>query len=127
MERILDAAAGLIKEDGVETVTTRSIADRAGITAPSLYRFFADREQVLDALIELHLERLSAFLVEAEAAWTLRSLAELVEREFGSSSPTTGPTRTPHGCGSAGGSPQRCEQRCGAITSVSPSACTASP
>ena len=49
VERILDAAAALIDEGGVDAVTTRVIADRAGITAPSLYRFFADREQVLDA------------------------------------------------------------------------------
>ena len=84
VERILDAAVVLIEEGGVEAVTTRAIAERAGITAPSLYRFFADRDQVLDALIELHLERLSTFLAECEAAWTLRSLAELVERELGS-------------------------------------------
>lgn len=84
VERILDAAAVLIDEGGVDAVTTRAIAERAGITAPSLYRFFADREQVLDALIELHLERLSAFLAQAEAGWTPRSLAEFVARELDS-------------------------------------------
>ncbi len=83
VERILDAAAVLLEEDGVDAVTTRAIAERAGITAPSLYRFFADREQVLDALIEQHLERLSTFLTEAEAGWTPSSMTEFVEREFG--------------------------------------------
>ncbi len=83
VERILDAAGVLLEESGVDAVTTRAIAERAGITAPSLYRFFADREQVLDALIEQHLERLSGFLAEAEAGWTPRSLAEFVERELG--------------------------------------------
>ena len=82
VERILDAAAVLIEEGGVNAVTTRAIAERAGITAPSLYRFFADREQVLDALVEQHLERLSAFLAEAEAGWTPRSLPEFVEGEL---------------------------------------------
>ena len=82
VERILDAAAVLIEEGGVDAVTTRAIAERAGITAPSLYRFFADREQVLDALVEQHLERLSAFLGEAEAGWTPRSLPEFVEGEL---------------------------------------------
>ena len=52
-------------------------------SAPSLYRFFADREQILDALVEQHLERLSAFLAEAETGWTPRSLPEFVERELG--------------------------------------------
>ena len=45
VERILAAAAVLIEDGGVEAVTTRAIAERAGVTAPSLYRFFADREQ----------------------------------------------------------------------------------
>jgi AcrR family transcriptional regulator len=84
VERILHAAAVLIEEGGVDAVTTRAIAERAGITAPSLYRFFADREQVLDALVEQHLEELSAFLAEAEEGWTPRSLPEFVEHEFGS-------------------------------------------
>ena len=84
VERILAAAADLIDEGGVDAVTTRGIAERAGITAPSLYRFFADREQVLDALIEQHLERLSAFLADAEAGWTPQSLTEFVERELDS-------------------------------------------
>ena len=83
VERILGAAAVLIEEGGVEAVTTRAIAERAGITAPSLYRFFADREQVLDALIEQHLERLSGLLAGAEANWTPSSVTELVERELG--------------------------------------------
>ena len=81
--RILDAAAVLLEENGIEAVTTRAIAERAGITAPSLYRFFADREQVLDALIEQHLERLSGFIGEAEAGWTPGSLPEFVDRELG--------------------------------------------
>lgn len=82
VERILDAAAFLLEEGGVDAVTTRTIAKRAGITAPSLYRFFADRDQILDALMEQHLERLSAFIAENEAGWTPPSLTELVERKL---------------------------------------------
>lgn len=84
VERILDAAAALVEEDGVEAATTRAIAERAGVTAPSLYRFFADREQVLDTLIERHLERQSAYLAEREAGWTPSSVTELVGRELDS-------------------------------------------
>ena len=50
--RILDAAEALIDEGGVEAVTTRAVADRAGVTYPSLYRFFADREEILDQLVD---------------------------------------------------------------------------
>ncbi|WP_327321948.1 TetR/AcrR family transcriptional regulator [Streptomyces sp. NBC_01210] len=84
VERILDAAAALLEEGGVDAVTTRAIAERAGITAPSLYRFFADRDQVLDALMEQHLERLGAFLAETEAGWSPSSPTEFVGRELDS-------------------------------------------
>jgi AcrR family transcriptional regulator len=83
VERILEATDALIEESGVDAATTRAIAERAGITAPSLYRFFADREQIFDALIELHLDRLGVFLAEAEAGWSPSSLADIVERELG--------------------------------------------
>ena len=46
--RILDAAAAIADEHGVDAATTRAIADRAGVSYPSLYRFFADREAILD-------------------------------------------------------------------------------
>ncbi|MFG2254288.1 TetR/AcrR family transcriptional regulator [Streptomyces mirabilis] len=85
VKRILDAAAVLIDEGGVDAVTTRLIADRAGITAASLYRFFADREQILDALVERHLERLTAHVAAVEADWAPTSVAEFVDREFDAS------------------------------------------
>ena len=49
--RILDAAAAIADEQGVDSATTRAIADRAGVSAPSLYRFFAYREAILDELL----------------------------------------------------------------------------
>ncbi|WP_329157912.1 TetR/AcrR family transcriptional regulator [Streptomyces sp. NBC_01717] len=81
VKRIPDAAAALIDECGVDAMTTRVIADRAGITAASLYRFFADREQILDALVGRHLERLTAHVAAVEADWAPTSVAEFVERE----------------------------------------------
>ena len=83
VERILDAAAALIDDGGVDAVTTRAIVDRAGLTAPSLYRFFADREQILDALVERHLDRLSTFIGEVEKDWTPASVEAFVEHELG--------------------------------------------
>lgn len=49
---LLEAAADLVVEGGVEAVTTRSIADRAGVPVASLYQYFADKEDVLMALVE---------------------------------------------------------------------------
>jgi AcrR family transcriptional regulator len=80
--RILDAAAAIIDESGVDAATTRAIADRAGVSYPSLYRFFADREEILDRLVERHLVELDALAQAAEQTWEITSAAELVTREL---------------------------------------------
>lgn len=49
-EGILDAAAGLLVELGLERISTNLIAERAGITVPALYRYFPNKYSVLNAL-----------------------------------------------------------------------------
>jgi AcrR family transcriptional regulator len=80
--RILDAAAAIIDESGVDAATTRAIADRAEVSYPSLYRFFADREGILDRLVERHLAELDALAQTAEQTWEITSAADLVTREL---------------------------------------------
>jgi AcrR family transcriptional regulator len=80
--RILDAAAAIADEQGVDAATTRAIADRAGVSYPSLYRFFADREAILDELLEQHCSALDAKCVEAEQSWQIRSVGELLDNEI---------------------------------------------
>jgi len=63
--RILEAAAELIEAEGLDAVTTRAIAERAGVSAPSLYRFFADRDEIFDRLLSTQLAELDR---RAEAA-----------------------------------------------------------
>jgi AcrR family transcriptional regulator len=80
--RILDAAAAIADEEGVDAVTTRTIADRAGVSYPSLYRFFADRNAVLDELMERHCADIDALCVAAEQTWEIGSIAELLNSEI---------------------------------------------
>ena len=80
--RILDAAAAIADEQGVDAATTRAIADRAGVSYPSLYRFFADREAILDELLERHCAELDARCVEAEQTWQIESAADLLNNEL---------------------------------------------
>lgn len=82
VNRILDAAAAITDELGVEAATTRAIADRAGVSYPSLYRFFNDREAILDELLEQHCAELDARCVEAEQTWEIGSIAELLNNEL---------------------------------------------
>ncbi len=80
--RILDAAAAIVDEDGVDAATTRTIADRAGVAYPSLYRFFADRDEILDRLLERHLTEIDDRAAAAERTWGIRSIADLLDAEL---------------------------------------------
>lgn len=51
---ILDAAARLICEKGIVGMTMHALAERAQTSIGSLYHFFRDREDVIDALYERH-------------------------------------------------------------------------
>lgn len=51
-ERIIDVAAALLRERGQAAVTTRGVAERAGVQAPTIYRLFGDKEGLLDAVAE---------------------------------------------------------------------------
>ncbi|HOB48958.1 MAG TPA: TetR/AcrR family transcriptional regulator [Mycobacterium sp.] len=80
--RILDAAAAIADEQGVDAATTRAIADRAGVSYPSLYRFFPDREAILGELLERQCAELDARCEEAEGAWRVTSVADLLDKEI---------------------------------------------
>ena len=80
--RILDAAAAIVDKSGVEAATTRAIAERAGVAYPSLYRFFADREEILDRLVERHLTDLDAYVQAAELSHPSKSVEEVIGHEL---------------------------------------------
>ncbi|RFA24714.1 TetR family transcriptional regulator [Alkalilimnicola ehrlichii] len=62
VERILDAAAGLIAEVGVEAAGTSGIAQRAKISLASLYRYFPNKAAVVRAVAERQLTKLDRYL-----------------------------------------------------------------
>lgn len=49
---IVAAAARLLHQDGASAVTTRRVAEAAGIQAPTIYRLFGDKDGLLDAVAE---------------------------------------------------------------------------
>ncbi|MGH2840620.1 MAG: TetR/AcrR family transcriptional regulator [Solirubrobacteraceae bacterium] len=63
-QRILEAARDAFAEDGL-AVTLDEIARRAGVGVGTVYRRFADKEQLIDALFE---ERIGEVVALAEAA-----------------------------------------------------------
>ncbi|MFI2781863.1 TetR/AcrR family transcriptional regulator [Streptomyces sp. ALB3] len=56
LARILDAGAVLLDETGYEQLSTRAVADRAGVPIGSVYRFFPNKRALVDALAERNLE-----------------------------------------------------------------------
>ncbi|MDP3208033.1 MAG: TetR/AcrR family transcriptional regulator [Rhodoglobus sp.] len=54
---LLDAAAAVVDEIGFERLTTAMVADRAGASIGTVYRYFPDRIALLQALASRNLER----------------------------------------------------------------------
>jgi len=67
VDAVVDAAAALLVEQGVEGVTMHGVARRARTSIGSLYHFFPDREAVLHALGERHARRLEALAATLRA------------------------------------------------------------
>ena len=64
-QRIAARAGALLDRDGVESVTMRRVAGAVGVTAMALYRHFADRAALLNALADAGFEDLAARLTAA--------------------------------------------------------------
>ena len=60
VEGLLDGAARIVTERGVEALTTRDIAEAAGAPVASLYQYFNDKEDVLLALAQRDMEEMDA-------------------------------------------------------------------
>lgn len=59
VERVLEVAAALLRQDGPDALTTRRVCEGAGITAPTLYHHFGDKDGLLRALAQ---REMTAFL-----------------------------------------------------------------
>lgn len=51
-ERVIEAAVAVADERGVTAVSMRKVAERLGVEAMSLYHHVANKEAVLDGLVE---------------------------------------------------------------------------
>jgi AcrR family transcriptional regulator len=50
-ERLLQAAVELVAASGGNPVSTRQITERAGVTAPTLYHHFGDKDGLMEAVV----------------------------------------------------------------------------
>jgi AcrR family transcriptional regulator len=66
--RVVDAAIDLLERGGRDAVTTRAVADAAGLQPPALYRLFGDKQGLLDAVAERGFTRFLAAKEQLESA-----------------------------------------------------------
>ncbi len=71
VQRVLDAASSLLQQMPLEDVTTTRIAAAAGLSIGGLYRFFPDKQSIIDAIAVRHVTRFRASL-EATALQVLK-------------------------------------------------------
>jgi AcrR family transcriptional regulator len=69
VESILDAAARIFGERGYLATTTNDVAAAAGVSIGSLYQYFPNKDALLVALEERHLEDVRAVLAAASRQW----------------------------------------------------------
>jgi AcrR family transcriptional regulator len=64
-DELIDAASELIAESGtVETVSLRAVARRAGVSAPSVYLHFDDRDALIQGVVERRFRDLIRYVQE---------------------------------------------------------------
>ena len=78
--KIVDVAARLLQENGPAAVTTRGVAEAAGVQAPTIYRLFDDKDGLLEAVAEHVMATFvaaKAEIVEAASAADIDPLDDL--------------------------------------------------
>ena len=91
---IVAAAERILEREGDEdAITLRSVAREAGISAPSIYAHFADRDAVIEAVLDIAFDRLQALVLDTLSAlpedgdpvesllYGCRAYGEFAERE----------------------------------------------
>lgn len=72
VQRVLDAATALLGQMPLQDLTTTRIASEAGLSIGALYRFFPDKQSIVDAIAVRHVEQFKAKLESS----VLRSLEQ---------------------------------------------------
>lgn len=78
-ERILDAAAEVMRERGLANTTTKAIAAAAGYSEAMLYKHFADKQELFLLVLRERLPAIHAPLAQAGTGDLAANLAAVVE------------------------------------------------
>ena len=66
--RIVEVAGRMLRDEGAAAVTTRAVAEGAGVQAPTIYRLFGDKDGLLEAVAEHAMTTFTAVKADAVRA-----------------------------------------------------------
>ena len=84
VQQLLDAAAEIVAESGVDNATTNAVAARAGTSVGVLYKFFPNKQAMVEALAERYARDIGYLLGLQEqqgiAQWPLQTATDWLVR-----------------------------------------------
>jgi AcrR family transcriptional regulator len=78
VDAILEASARVLVKQGFDGLTTNAVAGAAGVSIGSLYQYFPNKEAIVAALIEHHLEHMNAAVLAELARVAQLPIAQAV-------------------------------------------------
>lgn len=75
-QEIIEAAIGLIADNGIQNLTIKNIAGKLGITEPAIYRHFESKFDILYALLD-SFEEISSGILHQVATQEMAPLAKI--------------------------------------------------
>src|SRR5258708_408205 len=79
VEAISEATIQVLLSHGTERLTTTRVAERAGVSVGTLYQYFPNKQSLLFAVLEDHLDKVSAAVELACGRARHKPLAEMVK------------------------------------------------
>ena len=83
LKKVVDAASSLLAQVPLEEITTTRIATEAGMSIGSLYRFFPDKQSIIDAVAVRHVGEFRRMLEREVIPKLEREMADLSDFQPG--------------------------------------------
>jgi AcrR family transcriptional regulator len=81
-ERVFHAAVGLADERGIESLTMRALGEELGVEAMSLYYYVANKDELLDGMVDLVYGEIELPSGEADWKTAMRGVATSAREAF---------------------------------------------
>ncbi len=79
VDAIFDATIQVLLAEGLQRLTTIRVAERAGVSVGTLYQYFPQKQALLFAVLQRHLERVVSAMEKAAASAHHASLSAMVK------------------------------------------------